>query len=200
MDDEIFYGFAERKGLDQTWLKKQLRSGASIADIVKLTGYSSYYISKTIKELGLSPLEEKVTSASSPNKKPEVNKKPTKAGIHKQQTQKKEVKTAPTIKERKGIDIEWLKQQLDTGTPIAEIARRARYSRLGVYYNINKHNLNIPKKKGIDPGWLREQKMLGKTDADIAEEFGLDPSSVKYCRKKYGIDSFIVHPPMNLKD
>ena len=199
MDDEIFYGFAERKRLDQTWLKKQLRSGASIADMMKLTGYSSYYISKTIKELGLSPLEEKVTSASSPKKKPEVDKKPTKAVTNKQQPRKK-VKTAPAVNKRKGIDIEWLKQQLDTGTPIAEIARRAGYSRLGVYYNINKHNLNIPKKKGIDPDWLKEQKMLGKTDADIAEEFDLDPSSVKYCRKKYGIDSFIVHQPMNLKD
>jgi AraC-like DNA-binding protein len=192
MDDEILYGFPERAELDTSWLQEQIGSGASAADIVKLTGYSLHYINKAIKELGLNAPRNLSTSTSTPKEKPKARPRPKKSAIQKQRDQKAEAKSTTADQKRKRIDVEWLQQQLDSGTPIAEIARQAGYSRFGIYYNIDKHDLNIPKKEGIDPDWLREQKMLGKTDAEIAEESGLNPGTIRYYRKKYGIDAFIV--------
>jgi AraC-like DNA-binding protein len=192
-DDEILYGFPEREELDATWLQEQISSGASIADIVRLTGYSPHYISKAMKELCLAPPQKIPTPTSTPEKVPKARSKPRKAAPQQQQKRRREAKASPALR-RKRIDVEWLQRQLDSGTPIAEIARQAGYSRFGVYYNINKHGLKIPKREGIDPDWLREQKMLGKTDAEITKEFGLNASSVKYYRKKYGIYSFIIPP------
>lgn len=191
MDDEIIYGFPERKELDVKWLKRQLRSGASISDIVKLTGYSSHYINKTIKELGLNTPRQTVSSI--PKKKP-TPKKQQKVASRKQHNPTRKTRAAPAKRKYRSIEREWLKKQLDAGIPIAEIARQSGYSRFGVYYNIDKYKLKIPEKEIIDPEWLRTQKMLGKTDAEIAEEFGFKHSTVRYCRKKYGIDSFVIKP------
>ena len=93
----------------------------------------------------------------------------------------------PEREKKQRIDPSWLKEQLQAGASVAQIARESGYSRQTIYDNIKKYKLKIQKRTDLTPKWLEEQKRNGRSDADIGKELGIAGSSVTELRKKHGV-------------
>lgn len=167
MNDEIPSGFSKRKEIDVAWLKNQLNSGATIADITKLTGYSNDYIRKTIKELGLDLRKEAHISGLNDSK----------------------VEAVPDPQKSGCADRVRGKQELDICNYTDEVLKKMKHSQQLINDYYDKHRHEILKQTDAYPLWYKEQKQEIKYNGVLARIWSTIRSIIRPFRRKQQIPS-----------
>ena len=90
--------------------------------------------------------------------------------------------------ERKYHDRAWIKEKLDSGIGVAEIARRADCSRYNIYKYLHKFSLELPSGVALDPEWLKTKVEEGLSMRQIAKEVGCSGTTIASNLDYYGID------------